>query len=93
MTALLVLPGALGILAVANFLSVFCVAAAILLTVTGMALHWRMPGHRMSVEERMKDGDLSEDEARRRIRSYDLCAKVATMLGVIVIVMAVMELG
>jgi hypothetical protein len=61
------------------------IGAAILLTLTGMALHWHLPRHRMSMEERMKDGKLTEDEARRQIRFYAVCAPTATILGVVVL--------
>jgi hypothetical protein len=43
----------------------------------------------MSTEERMKDGKMSEDEARRQIKFYSWCAPIATVVGVVVL-MAVM---
>jgi hypothetical protein len=42
--------------------------AAVLLTIWGMRLCWTAPRYRMSLEERAKDGVLSEDQARKRIR-------------------------
>jgi hypothetical protein len=42
--------------------------AAVLITVCGMRLCWTAPRYRMSLEERAKDGVLSEDQARKRIR-------------------------
>ncbi len=61
------------------------ICAAIMLTITGMSLHWHLPRHRMSMEERMKDGKMTEDEARRQIAFYAWCAPIATILGVIVL--------
>ncbi|MSU51050.1 MAG: hypothetical protein EXS37_18500 [Opitutus sp.] len=93
MTPLPVLAGVFEIMAVSNSFSEFGVASAILLAVIGMVLHWRMPQHRMSMEERMKDGDISEDEARRRIRFYAWGAPVATILGIGMLVLVLFDLG
>ena len=68
------------------------IGAAILLTMTGMALHWHLPRHRMSMEERMKDGKMSEEEARRQIRFYAWCAPIATVVGVVVLVAVLLDL-
>lgn len=68
------------------------IGAAILLTLTGMALHWHLPRHRMSMEERMKDGKLTEEEARRQIRFYSWCAPIATVVGVVVLVAVLVDL-
>ena len=62
------------------------IGAAIVLTVTGMALHWHLPRHRMSMEERVKDGKLTDGEARRQLRFYSWCAPIATLLGVALLV-------
>ena len=62
------------------------IGAAILLTLLGTALHWHLPRHRMSMEERMKDGKMTEDEARRQIRFYGWCAPIATVVGVVVLI-------
>lgn len=67
------------------------ITAAILLAIIGMVLHWRMPRHRMSVEEQVKDGDLSEDEARRQIRFYSVCAPLVTMLGIVVLLLVLID--
>jgi len=68
------------------------IGAAILLTLTGMVLHWHLPRHRMSMEERMKDGNLSEDEARRQIRFYSWCAPIATISGVVVLIAVLVDM-
>lgn len=56
--------------------------AAALLTIMGMALHWRLPQERIAIEEQMKDGKLTEDEGRHRLRVYGFCASLATIAGV-----------
>ena len=68
------------------------VGAAILLTTLGMVMHWHLPRHRMSMEERVKDGDVTADEARLRIRFYARCAPLATLLGVTVLVYVLFHL-
>lgn len=42
-------------------------AAGVLLTLVGVRLCWRAPRYRMSIEERAKDGKITEREARRKI--------------------------
>lgn len=51
------------------------------LTVLGTMLQWQVPRQRMSAEERMKDGKLTEAQAARRIRFYTLSAPVLTVIG------------
>jgi hypothetical protein len=68
------------------------IGAAILLTVAGVVLHWHLPRHRMSMEERMKDGKLTEEEARRQLRFYGWCAPLTTLLGVVVLVVVLFDL-
>ena len=62
-----------------------------LLTCVGMYLHWQLPRERMSAEERMKDGVLTEAQANRRIRILSVCAPTATISGVamLLVVLAV----
>lgn len=69
------------------------IVAAVVLTITGMALHWHLPRHRMSMEERLKDGKMTEAEARRQVRFYSWCAPVATLLGVGVLVVVLLDLS
>ncbi len=68
------------------------IGAAILLTLTGMVLHWHLPRHRMSTEEHMKDGKLTEVEARRQIRFYSWCAPIATVAGVVVLIAVLIDM-
>ena len=68
------------------------VGAAILLTVAGVIMHWHLPRHRMSMEERVKDGNVTEEEARRQLKFYSWCAPAATMLGVAMLVVVLFDL-
>ena len=68
------------------------IGAAILLTLIGMVLHWHLPRHRMSMEERMKDGKMTEEEARRQIRFYGWCAPIATVAGIVVMVAVLFDM-
>ncbi|MBI4623328.1 MAG: hypothetical protein HY736_08940 [Verrucomicrobia bacterium] len=67
-------------------------SAAILLTLVGTALFWHAPRHRMSIEEHTKDGDLTEEEGRRRLLFYEWCAPAATTLGVVLLIVAIYDL-
>ena len=69
------------------------IVAAILLAIAGMVLNWQAPRHRMTLEERVKDGKLTEDEARRQVRFYAWCAPTATTLGVIVMLLLLFDLA
>ena len=60
-------------------------AVALVLTLVGVALHWNQPRHRMSLEELVKDGKVTADEARRQILFYERFAPVATMLGILLL--------
>lgn len=57
-------------------------AIAMVLTFAGMVLHWQLPRQRMSMEERMKDGKLTEMQARRRLRIFHWCAPAITLMGI-----------
>lgn len=56
--------------------------AAVMLTIIGMLLHWRLPQERIAIEEQMKDGKLTEDQGRNRLRIYGFCASLSTIAGV-----------
>lgn len=51
------------------------------LTVLGTMLQWQAPRQRMSAEERMKDGKLTEVQAARMIRFYKVSGPVLTVAG------------
>ena len=86
------LTGALLAQATPRYFDEAGIGAAILLTLTGMMLHWHLPRHRMSMEERMKDGKMTEDEARRQIRFYSWCAPIATVAGVVVLIAVLFDM-
>jgi hypothetical protein len=56
--------------------------AAVMLTIVGVLLHWRLPQERIAIEEQMKDGKLTEADGRRRLRIFGLCASLSTIAGV-----------
>jgi hypothetical protein len=58
---------------------------AVGLTFLGMVLHWQLPRQRMSVEEHMKDGKLTEAQAQRRLRVLSICAPAATISGILLL--------
>ena len=41
--------------------------AAVVMALVGVRLCWGAPRYRMSIEERAKDGHITEDDARRKI--------------------------
>jgi hypothetical protein len=55
---------------------------AMFLTFLGMVLHWQTPRQRMAMEERMKDGKLTEMQARRRMRIFHWSAPAVTLTGI-----------
>lgn len=68
-------------------------AVGAILTLLGMFLHWRLTHYRMSAEERIKDGELSEADAARRIRLQAYSAPIFTILGALALVDALMRYG
>jgi hypothetical protein len=71
----------------------FGILAAILMSVVGMVLHWRQPRHRMSVEERVKDGVLTDEEGRRQIRFYSWCAPITTVIGIALLLLVLFDMA
>jgi hypothetical protein len=69
------------------------VSGAILLTMAGLGLHLYQPRHQMSVEERVKDSKMSEDEARRQMRFYRMCAPAVTLIGVMLLSLAIFDMS
>ena len=57
------------------------VGCAVVITLLGVRLCWGAPRYRMSMEERAKDGALTEDEARRKIRFMAWFGPAVTILG------------
>jgi hypothetical protein len=54
---------------------------AVVVTLIGVRLCWRAPRYRMSIEERAKDGAISEDQARRKIAVFRWLGPVLAVLG------------
>jgi hypothetical protein len=61
---------------------------AVALTFSGMLLHWQLPNRQMTLEERMKDGKVTEEQARRALRIWRVCAPIVTGLGIALLLMA-----
>lgn len=57
------------------------VGCAVVITLLGMRLCWGAPRYRMSIEERAKDGALTEDEARRKIKLMAWFGPTVTVIG------------
>ena len=69
------------------------VAGATVLTLGGLVLHLYRPRHQMHVEERVKDSRMTEDEARRQMKFYQICAPFVTLVGVALLTLAIYDLG
>ncbi len=69
------------------------VAAAILLSLAGVALRAYAPQHQMATEEHVKNGKLTPDEARRQVRFLEISSTVVTLLGVAVLVFVLYDLA
>ncbi len=59
---------------------------AVALTFIGMALNWHLPRQRMSIEEQMKDGKMTEEEASRRIRLFAILAPLTSIFGIVLLI-------
>lgn len=57
------------------------VAVAATVMMIGMRLCWRAPRYRMSIEERAKDGKLTEEQARRKIDLMSWCGPATVLTG------------
>ena len=44
------------------------------------------------MEERMKDGKMTEEESRRQIKFYAVCAPLTTILGIVVLIAVLFDL-
>lgn len=73
-----------------TLLQELAMAAAAVVTLWGAWLCWTAPRHRMSVEERAKDGHITEDEARRRVFFRAKLGPALVIAGVAVLGWAVL---
>jgi Na+/melibiose symporter-like transporter len=69
------------------------IAGAVVLTLIGLVLHTYQFRHRISMEERVKDSKLTEAEARRQIRFYQVLAPAVTMIGIALLALAIFDLS
>lgn len=69
------------------------VFVAVLLTVTGLALQLYRPRHQMSVEERVKDSKMTEEEARRQMQFFARLVPMVSALGVLLLALAILDLA
>ncbi|MEN9635302.1 MAG: hypothetical protein RL077_3706 [Verrucomicrobiota bacterium] len=53
--------------------------ASVAFAILGMVLQWRFSRYRMTLEERVKDGAMTELRARARIKFYDRFAPILTL--------------
>lgn len=67
------------------------VGCAVVITLLGMRLCWRAPRYRMSIEERAKDGAMTEDEARRKIRFMGWFGPVVTVVGCVLLGLVILR--
>ena len=68
-------------------------AIAMVLTFAGMVLHWQLPRHRISLEERIKDGELTESQARFRLQVFSWCAPAVTFVGIGLLLAVMLAFG
>ena len=54
---------------------------AVAISLVGVRLCWQAPRYRMSIEERAKDGMLTEDDARRKIAFMQWFGPVVALAG------------
>lgn len=66
------------------------IVVATVITLVGTRLSWGAPRYRMSMEERAKDGKLTAEQARRRIRTMDLTGPTVIVLGVALLAYALL---
>jgi hypothetical protein len=64
--------------------------AAVLLTIVGMVLHWQLPRRRMALEDELKDGTLTEAQVQARLRLLAICAPLATIIGIVLLLCVVL---
>lgn len=61
---------------------------AVVITLAGTYLCWHSHRHRMSIEERAKDGKLTEDQARRKIWFMGWFAPTVAIGGCVLMALA-----
>lgn len=61
-----------------------------LVTLVGVWLQWQLPRRRMSAEEALKDGKLTEADANRQIRLHAIAAPTLTVFGALAMLVALL---
>ena len=69
------------------------VVGAAVITLLGVWLCWQAQDQQTSIEERAKDGDLTEEQARRRIRLVGWFGPAVAVIGVGLLCAAVKYAG
>lgn len=69
--------------------TMLAISAATLLV--GAWLCWIAPRSRMSVEEHVKDGQLTADDGRRKIRAIEIRGPAVTIFGVALLAFALLR--
>jgi hypothetical protein len=64
---------------------------AAIVILTGTRLCWTAPRHRMSMEERAKDGVITEEQARRSIQRRNWCGPATIVVGVVLLAYGVLR--
>ena len=64
---------------------------AAVVTLLGMWLCWRAADVRMALEERVKDGDLSADDASRKIRRSMWIGPAVTIIGIALLLFSILD--
>ncbi len=65
----------------------------VIITIVGILLRLYVPRHRMEVEEHMKNGKITEDEARRQIKFLETSTSVLTIVGLVLLVLVLIDMA
>jgi hypothetical protein len=66
------------------------VVVAIMLTLSGVLLRWRLPAYEMDAEDAVKDGKLTGHQLERRVRWVRDGARMLTLAGLVLLVASLM---
>ena len=67
-----------------NLVGAVCQQASVL----GTILQWQLPRRRMSLEEHMKDGKITEVQVVRRLKFHHAFAPFLTICGAVILIAA-----
>lgn len=68
-------------------------SVAVLITLSGVWMNWRAHWYRMSAEEAMKDGKLTQDQVDLRLRVFANGSRILTLAGMGLLVVSVVIAG